>query len=154
MQVSDKCPNCGQAISLPKQPALTVDVIIEMPATNEERDAIVLIKRKNPPYGWALPGGFVDYGETVEAAAIREAKEETSIDVELLKLLGVYSDPRRDPRGQTVSVVFIAKGRGGLRASDDAADAALFTKSSLPAGLAFDHDKILRDYFLFKDTSI
>lgn len=101
----------------------------------------------------ALPGGFMDYGETVEAAAIREAKEETSLDVELQKLLGVYSDPKRDPRGQTVSVVFIASGRGKLEANDDAAEAAVFTKDSMPTELVFDHQKILEDYFRYKEIA-
>ena len=124
-----------------KQPALTVDIVI---ATG---DGIVFIKRGNEPFKgmWALPGGFVDYGETVEAAAIREAKEETCLDVELVELLGVYSDPSRDPRGHTVSVVYLAKIKSGeLRGADDAAEAAVFRQGeSFP--LAFDHEKIYAD---------
>ncbi len=147
-----ECPNCGQAIAELRRPALTVDIIIELPSPSTEL-CFVLIKRKNPPIGWALPGGFVDYGETVEAAAIREAKEETTLDIKLNKLLGVYSDPQRDPRGQTVSVVFIARGRGELKANDDAGEAGVFTKDSLPKELAFDHQKILADYFRLKEVA-
>jgi ADP-ribose pyrophosphatase YjhB (NUDIX family) len=118
-----------------------VDVIIEL------GDGIVLIKRKNPPFGWALPGGFVDYGESLEAAAIREAREETSLDVRLVSQLGAYSDPRRDPRHHTISVVFVAEADGRLRAADDAAEAGVFDRETLPESMAFDHAKILQDYF-------
>lgn len=124
-------------------PIPTVDVIIELDKQ------IVLIKRKSKPYGWAIPGGHVEYGESVEKAAVREIKEETSLDVELVKLLGVYSDPKRDPRGHRISTVFIAKGKGDPRASSDAKDIGLFTKDNLPK-LAFDHKKILEDYFKSK----
>lgn len=122
-----------------KQPRLTVDVIIEY------QEKIVLIKRKHPPWGWALPGGFVEYGETVETAAIRESKEETGLDLYELKQFHTYSDPNRDPRGHSVSVVFTAKGTGILKADDDAEDIGLFTLEDLPP-LAFDHQKILQDY--------
>ncbi len=122
-----------------KQPRLTVDVIIEY------QEKIVLIKRKHPPWGWALPGGFVEYGETVETAAIRESKEETGLDLIELKQFHTYSDPNRDPRGHTVSVVFTAKGTGTLKADDDAEVIGLFTLENLPP-LAFDHQKILHDY--------
>lgn len=122
-----------------KQPRLTVDVIIEY------QGKIVLIKRKNPPLGWALPGGFVEYGETVESAAIRESKEETGLDLIELKQFHTYSDPNRDPRGHTVSVVFTAKGKGVLKADDDAEDIGLFSLENLPE-LVFDHKKILQDY--------
>ncbi len=141
------CPHCGRAIPELRRPALTVDLIIELP---EASNRIVLIQRKNPPSGWALPGGFVEYGETVEAAAIREAREETSLEVTLRNLFGVYSAPQRDPRGHTVSVVFTAEGRGELQAGDDAGAAAAFADDDLPE-LAFDHQKILRDYFLNKN---
>lgn len=123
----------------PKCPLLTVDAVIF------KDGRFVLIKRKNPPFQgmWALPGGFVDIGETVEAAAVREAKEETGLDIELLALLNVYSDPARDPRGHTVSVVYIARAVGGeLRGADDADEAALFDPGQ-PASLAFDHAAIL-----------
>lgn len=124
----------------PITPLLTVDtVIIHM-------GKIVFINRKNPPYKghFALPGGFVEVGETVEAAAVREAKEETGLDVKLLKLLGVYSDPLRDPRGHTVSVCFLALGRGNLKAGSDASDTGLFGMNEIPE-LAFDHNKIIEE---------
>jgi len=124
-----------------KNPFPTVDIIIEV------QGGIVLIERKNPPHGWAIPGGFVDYGETVEAAAVREAKEETSLDVELTRLLGVYSDPLRDPRSHTISTVFVATAADLPVAADDAADAGVFTESTLPENIVFDHREILRDYF-------
>ncbi|MBW1780977.1 MAG: NUDIX hydrolase [Deltaproteobacteria bacterium] len=108
---------------------------------------IILIKRKNPPFGWALPGGFVDYGESLESAAMREAEEETSLKVELLYQLGAYSDPARDPRHHTISVVFVGKATGQPKAADDAVDIGIFDRDSLPDPLAFDHQKILSDYF-------
>jgi len=107
-----------------------------------------LIKRRNPPLGWALPGGFVDYGESLEAAAKREAQEETSLKVELLYQLGAYSDPGRDPRFHTITVVFVAKPGGGqLKAADDAKEIGIFTRHTLPENIAFDHAQILKDYF-------
>lgn len=131
----------------PRNPYLTVDVIIEF--ESETGDAgVVLIERKNPPYGWALPGGFVDYGESLEAAAVREAREETSLDVELIRQFHAYSDPGRDARQHNVTVVFIARPLGGaLEACDDARRADVFSKNSLPAEIAFDHADILSDYF-------
>ena len=135
------CPHCGRVVEKYRNPLPTVDVIIEV------SKGIVLIKRKNPPYGWALPGGFVDYGETLEHAAVREAKEETSLQVKLVSVLGAYSDPKRDPRHHTISYVFIARSRGKAKASDDAAEIGIFDRDSLPGELAFDHDKILQDYF-------
>ena len=128
-----------------KNPKPTVDTIIEID------DKIVLIKRKNPPYGWAIPGGFVDYGETLEAAAIRESFEETGLTVKLRELLYVYSDPKRDSRQHNISVVFTATASGSPIAGDDAAEAQLFSMSTLP-DLAFDHAKILADYSKFKST--
>jgi 8-oxo-dGTP diphosphatase len=119
-----------------------VDIIIEM-----EDGGIVLIERRNPPHGWALPGGFVDYGETVEQAAIREAREETSLDVTLVRQFHVYSDPQRDQRLHTLAVVFIATATGTPEAADDAKDIAVFDRSSVPAQLCFDHRQILDDYF-------
>ena len=124
-----------------KTPAVTVDAIIEMSG------GVVLIKRKNPPPGWAIPGGFVDYGETLEAAVVREMKEETGLDVTLVRQFHTYSDPDRDPRHHTVSTLFIATASGTPEAADDAADAGIFTRDSLPEHIAFDHRKILDDYF-------
>ena len=134
----------------PATPLLTVDIIIEM--TNHESAPIVLIERRYPPLGWALPGGFVDIGETLEHAAMREAKEETSLDVSLTALLGCYSDPARDPRGHTVSAVFIGQSSGTPKAADDAAHLAVFSLSDLPLTLAFDHARILEDYRRFRKT--
>ncbi len=125
----------------PRNPFPTVDIIIEV------EGGIVLIERKNPPSGWAIPGGFVDYGEAVEAAAVREAREETGLEVELTELLGVYSDPTRDPRFHTISTVFVARASGRPVADDDAADAGIFTRNTLPEDIAFDHREILEDYF-------
>jgi ADP-ribose pyrophosphatase YjhB (NUDIX family) len=141
------CPHCGKELLEYQNPVPTVDIIIE-----SEPQRIILIKRKNHPYGWALPGGFVDYGETVEQAAVREAKEETSLSIESLRLFGVYSDPARDPRHHTLSIVFIAQGRGTPQAADDAEDLGVFPQSNLPAQIVFDHDKILQDYFRMKMT--
>jgi len=124
-----------------KNPIPTVDIIIEM------EGGIVLIKRKNPPYGWALPGGFVEYGESLGDAAIREAKEETGLDVVELRQFHTYPAPDRDPRHHTISTVFIGKGRGVLKGSDDAVEAKIFTEDNLPDEIAFDHRKILDDYF-------
>jgi 8-oxo-dGTP diphosphatase len=128
----------------PRNPYLTVDIIIEIDK------GIVLIERKNRPYGWALPGGFVDYGESLENASIREAKEETSLDVDLIEQFHSYSEPLRDPRFHTVSVVFIAKGKGVLKAEDDAKNAGIFTQDSLPNDIVFDHRKILDHYFQYQ----
>jgi len=126
----------------PQAPRPTVDIIIEL-----EGRGIVLIKRKNPPYGWAIPGGFVDYGETLERAAVREAREETCLQVELIRQFHAYSDPNRDPRGHTISMVFIARSSGEPKAADDAQEIGVFRADSLPQPLAFDHGRILADYF-------
>ena len=134
-----KCPHCRQAIA-PRNPVPTVDIIIEIDA------AIVLIERKNPPYGWALPGGFVDYGESLEEAAIREALEETGLKVENLRQFRAYSDPNRDPRQHNISMVFTAEASGKPEAGDDAQNARLFPLDSLPTPLCFDHTRILNDY--------
>lgn len=125
-----------------RNPAPTVDVVIFDPARG-----VVLVERRNPPFGWALPGGFVDYGETCEAAARREAKEETGLDVVLTGLVGVYSDPARDPRGHTLSVVYAAQALDpeALAAGDDAARALFYPLDALPP-LAFDHGRILGDF--------
>jgi len=126
-----------------RTPLLTVDNIIRY------RGGIVLIERKNPPSGWALPGGFVDTGESLEEAAIREAKEETSLDVTLVEQFHVYSKPGRDPRFHTVTVVFIADGKGTLKGKDDARKAEVFTEVTLPQKIAFDHRTIIEDYFAY-----
>jgi ADP-ribose pyrophosphatase YjhB (NUDIX family) len=130
----------------PVCPPVAADVIVEI------ADKIVLIERKNFPFGWAIPGGFVDFGETVEEAAVREAREEISLEVELCALLGVYSRPDRDPRGQTVTVVYIARTSGNPTASDDAQKVGLFDPASPPSPLAFDHSEILADYRQFLRT--
>jgi 8-oxo-dGTP diphosphatase len=127
----------------PVTPLLTVDTIIAL--QDRKGTPIVLIERKYPPYGWALPGGFVDVGETLEHAAIREAQEETGLQVSLQLLLGVYSDPVRDSRGHTVSAVYVAGATGQPVAMDDAANVAIFMPDDLPE-LAFDHGQILQDY--------
>ncbi len=124
-----------------RNPVITVDAIIEV------NSGIVLIKRKNPPSGWALPGGFVDYGETLEEAVCREMKEETGLDIHLVRQFHTYSDPDRDPRHHTISTIFIATAAGSPRAGDDAKEAGVFTKDDLPDDIAFDHRRILDDYF-------
>jgi 8-oxo-dGTP diphosphatase len=130
-------------MSRPVTPLLTVDVIIEM--TDRPGRPVVLIERRHPPPGWALPGGFVDVGETLEAAAVREAREETSLDVKLQVLLGNYSDPARDARGHTVSAVYVAEAAGEPLAADDAKNLGLFDPEHCPE-LAFDHRRIMTDY--------
>ncbi len=135
-----RCPNCGAEIPVYRNPVPTVDIIIETGG------GIVLIRRKNPPHGWALPGGFVNYGESFEAAAVREAREETGLDVRLVRQFHTYSDPDRDPRQHTASTVFIATAEGTPVAADDAAQARIFTRDNLPP-LVFDHARIVADYF-------
>ena len=129
-----------------RNPTPTVDILIEVGG------GIVLIERKNPPTGWAIPGGFVDEGEPVWRAALREAKEETRLDVELVEQFFCYSDPSRDPRRHTLSVVFIARASAEPVGADDAARARIFHRDSLPEPIAFDHAQILRDYFHYRDT--
>ncbi|MDJ0871302.1 MAG: NUDIX hydrolase [Gammaproteobacteria bacterium] len=134
----------------PRTPLLTVDVIIEL--SDRPEHPIVLIRRRNPPPGWALPGGFVDEGESTEAAAMREAKEETGLATKLVALLGCYSDPDRDPRGYTASAVYVAHAAGIPRGADDAAEARAFAPPDFPQPLAFDHGRILNDYLTFRRT--
>ena len=138
-----KCPKCGYEVEAQRNPTPTVDIIIEITGQ------IVLIERKNPPFGWALPGGFVDYGESFETAALREAEEETGLKVTNLRQFHTYSEPTRDPRHHTASTVFIGEAEGIPEAGDDAARAELFTVENLPP-LVFDHGKILADYFAAK----
>ena len=138
------CPSCGAKVKAYSNPIPTVDIIIELD------DGIILIERKNEPHGWALPGGFVDYGESVEQAAHREAREETGMEVSELVLLGVYSDPSRDTRLHTISTVFMAQGQGVPQAGDDAAHLRIFPLSALPHQLCFDHRRILDDYLRYR----
>jgi len=140
-----QCPSCGASLSVYRNPAPTVDIIIET------EGGIVLIERKNPPFGWALPGGFVDYGESFEDAARREAAEETGLAVELQLQLHTYSDPNRDARQHTASTVFVATASGRPTAADDAQRADVFFQDALPP-LVFDHERIVGDYFNFKKT--
>lgn len=134
------CPSCSSKLKTYRNPFPTVDIIIEI------NKGIVLIERKNVPLGWALPGGFVDYGETLEDAAIREAEEETSLKISNLRLLGCYSDPKRDARMHTISTVYIATGAGIPFAADDAKNIAIYETDHLPIQLCFDHALILTDY--------
>lgn len=140
------CPECGKKFPDHRNPVPTVDVIIELDG------GIVLIERKNPPFGWALPGGFVDYGESFEQAAGREAYEETGLRVTLTEQLHTYSDPGRDPRLHTATTVFIATASGTPQAADDALRVGIFSRNNLPE-LVFDHARILADYFRKKATN-
>jgi len=123
-----------------RNPVPTVDIIIE------HQGGIVLIERRNPPPGWALPGGFIDRGESAEDAAVREAREETGLTLVDLRQFHVYSDPARDPRLHTITTVFVARGVGNLSAGDDAACARVFDPAGLPGDVAFDHREIITDY--------
>lgn len=138
------CPHCGGPVVIYRNPAPTVDIVIYDPARG-----IVLVERSNEPHGWALPGGFIDYGESAEDAAVREAYEETGLQVVLDGLVGVYSAPERDPRHHTLSVVYHAHavGNGATPvAGDDAAVAGFFSLDALPAPLVFDHEHIIDDF--------
>ena len=131
-----------------RNPVPTVDIIIAM--IDRPHRPIILIERQNEPYGWALPGGFVDYGETVEAAARREAEEEVGLQVALIEQFQVYSNPNRDPRQHTMSVVFLAEATGDPQAADDAKNLDLFESWRTPGNLCFDHDRILYDYWHYR----
>lgn len=148
MQKHLVCPQCQHTISVWDNPAPTVDVIVYHP-----RKGIVLIARKNPPHGFALPGGFIDVGECAEAAALRELREETHLDVRLEGLLGVYSDPLRDPRQHTLGLVYVGTTEQpeALCAGDDAASAAFYPLDALPAVLAFDHQTIIQHFMKYLD---
>jgi len=142
------CPNCGGEIETFKNPVPTVDIIIEIPDKG-----IVLIERKNQPFGWALPGGFVDYGESLEDAAKREAQEETSLVIDLDGQFHTYSEPGRDPRHHTISTVYRATAHGTPKAADDAKGIGVFSEDNIPYPLAFDHERILQDYFKMRRQS-
>ena len=128
-----------------RNPSPTVDIIIEI-EDDHGRPGIILIKRRDPPPGWALPGGFVDYGESLEQAAVREAREETSLDVTLRYQMHSYSDPARDPRKHTITTVFVATAQGTPRAQDDALELEIVDPASIERPLAFDHKQIIADY--------
>ncbi|TAE59089.1 MAG: NUDIX hydrolase [Nostocales cyanobacterium] len=135
-----------------RNPAPTVDIIIEL--IDKPHRPIILIERHNEPLGWAIPGGFVDYGESVEVAARREAEEEIGLKIELIEQLLVYSDPSRDPRQHTISVVFLATAKGEPVAGDDAKGVGVFEPWKIPVNLCFDHDRVLRDYLRYRDYGI
>lgn len=141
------CPGCGATLDEWRQPKVTVDVLVE-----DDAGRVLLIRRRNPPPGWAIPGGFVDYGETLEAAAIREIREETALEITLTAQFHTYSAPDRDPRHHTVTTVFLGRPVGPAvpRAGDDAAEAAFFPLDRLPEPLAFDHSGVLADLRRFR----
>ena len=134
----------------PRNPAPTVDIIVEL--TDQPNRSLVLVERKNEPKGFAIPGGFIDYGESAEQAAVREAKEELGLDVELLEQFHVYSDPNRDSRKHTLSIVFLARAEGKPKAGDDAKNVEVIElKKALDRKLCFDHERILKDYYSYKE---
>jgi ADP-ribose pyrophosphatase YjhB (NUDIX family) len=139
MEVTISCPACGAPVHIYRNPFPTTDVVVL------RAGRVLLIRRRNPPEGWALPGGFVDYGESAQAAAARELKEETGLEVATLRLLGVYSAPGRDPRFHTLTVVYLADATGEPAAGDDAADVRWFALTALPEQIAFDHRQIIED---------
>lgn len=143
------CPHCGGVQERWDQPRLTVDAVVINYAGE-----VLLIERKNPPAGWALPGGFVDAGETLEAAAARELEEETGLTARELIQFHTYSDPARDPRHPTVSTVFLVSAGGVLRAGDDAGRAEFFAFDRLPEQMAFDHREILEQVRHYRQTGL
>lgn len=142
-----KCPQCGTGVQTWRNPFPTVDIIIR------KENSILLIERRNEPHGWALPGGFVDYGESLEQAALREAREETGLELSDLKQFAAYSDPSRDPRQHNISLVFTATTEGCPLAGDDASKAQWYPLNALPSPLCFDHERILDDYRLGQSGS-
>ncbi|MBI5418098.1 NUDIX hydrolase [Candidatus Poribacteria bacterium] len=143
------CPNCKKRVEKYINPFPTADIIIECTTPLHEK-GIVLIKRKNYPRLWAIPGGFVDYGESLEKCAVREALEETGLKIKITEQFYTYSDPRRDKRMHTITTVFIAKAHGYPKADDDADFAKIFTGKTIPHIMAFDHKKIINEYFEYK----
>jgi 8-oxo-dGTP diphosphatase len=135
------CPKCGEALAPPPYPPPTVDAILEIAPGK-----VLLVWRRYPPIGWALPGGFVETGESVEEACAREIFEETGLVITDHRQMHVYSDPMRDPRGQTISTVFVSRPTGSPRAGDDAAEVATYPLDSLPDPICFDHARILEDF--------
>ena len=135
-----------------RNPAPTVDIIIEL--IDRPHRPIILIERHNEPFGWAIPGGFIDYGEPVEVAARREAEEEIGLQIELIEQFLVYSAPSRDPRQHTISLVFLAIATGEPVAGDDAKAVGIFEPWCVPSNLCFDHDRILRDYWRYRNDGI
>jgi 8-oxo-dGTP diphosphatase len=135
-----------------KSPFPAVDIIIEM--VDRPERPIILIERHHRPYGWAIPGGFMDYGEPAEATARREAMEEIGLEIELVDLLQVYSDPARDERQHTISMVYIATAKGEPKAGDDAKNAKIINIWEIPSNLCFDHDRILHDYLQYRNYGI
>ena len=146
-EVRETCERCGATVRTWQRPGVSVDMLIEVGGR------LVLVYRRNDPVNWALPGGYVAYGESLEDAARREAREETGLGLEGLRQFHAYSDPGRDPRQHSITTVFLSRGRGELRAGDDAAKAELFEPSAgIPHPLAFDHSRIVRDYVEFLRT--
>jgi len=139
---SIRCPHCGREVERYRNPFPTVDLILMDP----EETGLWLIERRNPPEGWALPGGFVDYGEGLEEAAAREGREETSLEIEIVDQFRAYGDPGRDPRFHTITVVFAAHGRGEAKGADDALQARFYKWDDLPSTIAFDHGGIIADW--------
>ena len=146
-----RCPNCGTPVETYVNPIPTVDAVIEMKG-GDGCEGVVLIFRKNEPRKWALPGGFIEYAESAEDAVVREAREETRLEIKDILQFRTYSDPERDPRHHTITTVFIARGTGIPSAADDAERIAVFSRENLPDDIAFNHGEILNDYFTFKKT--